>query len=108
MSRHLLTFIATILLVMPASAAQWYCGYFTKYPPKHAIYGIIGDLQHGPAITKFTKDPNKIKKYLQHNFCYCVKGNVVYTQQFGNMFKKMNKLAWCPNYDHPEIQEIEL
>ncbi len=102
MKKQLLSVIATLFLVLPAGAANWHCGYFTKYQPNHPIFGIIGDLQNGPAIVKqFTKDPKNIKKFLQHGNCYCVKGNLVYTKQFGPTFKKMNQIGWCPNYDHP-------
>lgn len=107
MTKYIVTIAATLFMVLPASAASWYCGYFTKYPPQHQIFGIIGDLQHGPAVVKnFTKDPKQLKKFFQHGACYCIKGNVVYTQQFGNTFKKMNQIAWCPNYNYPAGEQL--
>lgn len=97
MTKFLFTITSTMFIGISAHAANWYCGPFTKFPPQHQIFGVIGDHQHGPAIVKnFTKDPKKLKKYLQQNACYCIKGNLVYTKQFGNTFKKMNQIAWCP------------
>jgi len=93
-------FFSTLFFFAAAGAAEWHCGTLSKYQTKYESFAVVGDMQTGPAITVHTKDPKKLKKHLKYGKCYCVKGNVVNVKFYGNMFKKINGLSGCGNWNN--------